>query len=164
MHKKEEFSKDIRASAYLFITIFFVLAAIRLEHTIVITSFAATCYIMFHLPTTVSAKHRNMIGGHLIGLFTGLLATQVRLLGFTSDIVMIAFAVGISSLIMSILELHHPPANGTALAVALCSGGIQIIISVLSSICIIYVMSTIFRKKGHNPMSNIRTNSILEND
>lgn len=63
---------------------------------------------------------------------------------------MIAVAVGISTLTMSVLNLHHPPANGTALAVTLGNSGLLTAESILSSLVILLVFSTIFRKYFYN--------------
>ena len=146
MHNIDELPRDLDSSIFSFLAVLSILVINRLENTIVLSSFAASCYIMFHLSNTQPAKYRNLVGGHLIGLYSGLLAKQVHLLGLSEDIVVVALAVGLSSLVMSVIDVPHPPANGTALAVALNSGDRVFMISVISSICIILLVNLMFRR------------------
>ena len=116
MFCKYEIRRDLVASIFSSGTVFLILIVLRFEHTLVLTSFAASCYIMFHLPTSTTVHHRNLVGGHLLGLFAGTLTWYIKEYFVSDGLFFIAIAVGVSSLFMSVLNLHHPPANGTARA------------------------------------------------
>ncbi len=156
MHSVKELTRDLDASIFSFLAVLSILVVNRLENTIVLSSFAASCFILFHLPETDTARRRNLVGGHLIGLSSGLLAQQMPLIGFKDDIVVVAFAVGLCSLAMSVFDVPHPPANGTSLAVALNSGGWVFTVSVVSSIIIVLAAKILYRR--HKTLTNtVRT-------
>ena len=55
------------------LAIFVVVLAIGEKKVVVTASMAATAFICFAMPTSVSAQTRNVIGGHLVGLVCGTL-------------------------------------------------------------------------------------------
>jgi CBS-domain-containing membrane protein len=85
------------------------------DRTVLISAMGATTFIVFAMPTTVSARTRNVIGGHLVGLGCG------AIFYFTDWPYFIEYplAVGLAILLMVALDVEHPPAAGTALAVAI---------------------------------------------
>ncbi len=85
------------------------------DKMIVISSMGATIFIVFAMPKTVSAKRRNIIGGHLTGLACGSLFYFTNMPYFIEY----SLAVGIAIFIMVALDFEHPPAAGTALAVVM---------------------------------------------
>ncbi len=46
----------------------FILVLILRDKMVVISAMGATAFIVFAMPTTVSAQTKNVIGGHLVGL------------------------------------------------------------------------------------------------
>ena len=85
------------------------------QKTVAVSAMGGTAFIVFAMPKTVSAQTRNVIGGHLVGLASG------AIFCFTSlpDSFEYAGAVGIAILLMVALDVEHPPAAGTAVAVVI---------------------------------------------
>jgi len=95
-------------------TVLFVLAVILGEDRIVsISAVGATAFIVFAMPKSVSAQTKHVIGGHLVGFTAG----AVTCLTVLPSPVEYAVAVGIAIFLMVALDVEHPPAAGTALAV-----------------------------------------------
>jgi CBS-domain-containing membrane protein len=94
----------------------FILVLILGRDKMVVTSaMGATAFIVFAMPTTVSAQTRNVIGGHLVGLVAGTIIYFIALPYYIEY----PLAVGIAFFIMVALDVEHPPAAGTALAVVI---------------------------------------------
>lgn len=85
---------------------------------IIIASLGATTFIIFAMPTDITAKGSHVIGGHLVGILTGLACSLLPDATITLSIVSLALAVGISLFIMVVIDTEHPPACGTALGIA----------------------------------------------
>jgi len=85
------------------------------DKMVVISSMGATAFIVFAMPKTVSAQTRHVIGGHLVGLASGTLFYFIALPYFFQY----SLAVGIAIFLMVALDVEHPPAAGTALAVVI---------------------------------------------
>ena len=85
------------------------------DKMVAISAMGATCFILFAMPKSVSAKTRNVIGGHLVGLACG------TIFYFTNLPYYIEYpcAVGLAIFLMVALDVEHPPAAGTALAVVI---------------------------------------------
>lgn len=101
-----------------FIATFFVFLALSVFHMqrlVAVASLGATAFIVFAIPSSVTAKKRNVIGGHITGILCGLL---FRLLSFGGifDVLAAALAVGLAMFIMVVFDFEHPPAAGTALS------------------------------------------------
>ncbi|MHC4122671.1 MAG: HPP family protein, partial [Planctomycetota bacterium] len=103
--------QSLLATAVLFILVL-VLGRYKL---IVISSMAASTFIVFAMPKAVSAKTKNVIGGHLVGLASGSIFYITTLPYFAEY----PLAVGLAILLMVALDVEHPPAAGTALAVVI---------------------------------------------
>ena len=73
----------------------------------------ATTFIVFAMPKAASAKPKNVIGGHLVGLLIGMAFNFVDML----YVYEFPLVVGIVIFVMVTLDVEHPPAVGTALAV-----------------------------------------------
>jgi len=101
------------------------------EKMVLVSAMGATTFIVFAMPNTVCAKTRNVVGGHLVGLASGAIFYFVTLpyfVGYPS-------AVGIAIFLMVALDVEHPPAAGTALAVVInevsCDAFVTIMVSAL---------------------------------
>jgi len=70
---KNYFYQSFLATAVVLI----VLLLLSAEHAVVIASIGATAFIVFTMPRNVTAKPRRVIGGHLIGLFSGSLCSLI---------------------------------------------------------------------------------------
>ncbi len=76
---------------------------------------AATAFICFAMPKSISAKTINVIGGHLVALLCGTLFTFIPLPYYAE----FPLVVGLVIFLMVALDVEHAPAAGTALAVTI---------------------------------------------
>lgn len=108
---KYYFFQSLLAATALFILVL----ALGRERMVLISAMGATSFIVFAMPTAVSAQTRNVIGGHLVGLATGTVFYMVSL----PYLVEYPLVVGITIFLMVALDVEHPPAAGSALAVVI---------------------------------------------
>jgi len=95
-------------------------------HATIVAAIGSTTFIVFAMPHSLTAKPRNVIGGHLMGILSGALCfLLLRALPPTgapawqvAHITLYALAVGLSILAMVATDTEHPPAAGTALGMA----------------------------------------------
>ena len=95
-----------------------VLMFLSIEHAVIVASIGATSFIVFAMPRSVTARPRNVIGGHMIGLLCGSVSTLIPHPP-SINVIMYSIAVGLSIFLMIITNTEHPPASGTALGVAI---------------------------------------------
>ena len=55
------------------VAFFVILLILGKEKIVVISAMGATAFIVFAMPNAVSAKSKNVIGGHLVGLILGMI-------------------------------------------------------------------------------------------
>ena len=115
------------------IVVFIVLLLLNMEHAVVIASIGATAFIVFTMPRNITAAPRRVIGGHLIGLFSGSLCALIPHSSIFPSIIVYALAVGVAIFLMVALDAEHPPAGGTALGVAITGYSPSVVIAVLTS-------------------------------
>ena len=119
------------------LAIFVALLVFTLQHPVIIASIGATAFIVFARPDSVTAKARNVVGGHLVGLFCGFLCTLIPQFSSAHPAVAYSLAVGLSILIMVVADTEHPPASGTALGVAVEGYSVSLMIAVITSVMIL---------------------------
>jgi len=107
------------------------------ERPIIIASIGATTFIVFAMPKNVTAQAKNVIGGHLAGFFSGSLFSLISSSCVFDFALLCALAVGFSLFIMVSLNIEHPPAAGTALAIAVGGFSMDALIAVTSSAVIL---------------------------
>ena len=95
-----------------------VLIFLSIERAVIVASIGATSFIVFAMPRSVTARPRNVIGGHMIGLLCGSVSTLIPHPP-SINVIMCSIAVGLSIFLMIITNTEHPPASGTALGVAI---------------------------------------------
>ena len=115
------------------IVVFVILLILSIENAVVIASIGASAFIVFTMPRNITARPRRVIGGHLVGLFSGSLCALIPHSSTLVSISIYALAVGISICLMVALDLEHPPASGTALGVAITGFSPGVIIAVITS-------------------------------
>ena len=116
-------------------SVFVILVILGLQEAVIIASLGATTFVVFALPEKITAQPRNVIGGHVVGLLCGLVGSglfhlmpaQNELLHYTGY----AIGVGLSIFFMVISDTEHPPAAGTALAVAMQGYSLRLVFGVL---------------------------------
>ena len=99
------------------------------DKMVVISAMGATSFIVFAMPKSVSAQTRHVIGGHLVGLACGTIFYFTPL----PYLVEYPLAVGIAICIMVALDVEHPPAAGTALAVVINEVSPNVFVTIMVS-------------------------------
>ncbi len=97
------------------LALFILVLVLGRDKMVVTSAMGATGFIAFAMPKAVSAQTRNIIGGHLVGLACG------TIFYFTALPYYIEYpcVVGVAIFLMVALDVEHPPAAGTALAVVI---------------------------------------------
>ncbi|MBN1473159.1 MAG: HPP family protein [Syntrophaceae bacterium] len=119
------------------IAVFIVLYFLSMQHAVIIASLGATSFIVFAMPDYITAQPRNVIGGHIVGLFCGFLFSLIPLSSLLSSLLVYSLAVGTSIFMMVVTDTEHPPASGTALGVVMTGITLNVLIAVVVSIVIL---------------------------
>jgi len=114
--------------------LFILVLILGKDKMVVISAMGATAFIVFAMPTTVSAQTKNVIGGHLVGLASGAIFYFTPLPYYSLEY---ALAVGIAIFIMVALDVEHPPAAGTALAVVINEVSLDAFVTIMLSAVIL---------------------------
>lgn len=115
------------------VALFIIVLVLGKGKIVVISAMGATSFIVFAMPTAASAQTRNVIGGHLVGLASGAIfyfAALPYFLGYP-------LGVGIAIFIMVALDVEHPPAAGTALAVVINEVSPDVFVTIMVSAVIL---------------------------
>ncbi len=115
------------------IALFILVLILGKDKIVVISSMGATTFIIFAMPKTVSAQTKNVVGGHLVGLASGTIFYFTTLPYFFEY----PLAVGLAILLMVALDVEHPPAAGTALAVVINEVSLDAFITIMLSAVIL---------------------------
>ncbi len=84
---------------------------------LLIAPFGASCALVFGAPSSPLAHPRNVIGGHLVTAFLGLLAATL----IASPVLAMAVGVGLGIAGMLLTDTLHPPAGANPIVVVLAS-------------------------------------------
>ncbi len=103
------------------------------EKMVIISAMGATSFIVFAMPKAASAQTRNVIGGHLVGLAAGAIFYFTALPYFVEY----PFAVAVAIFLMVALDVEHPPAAGTALAVVINEVSRDAFITIMISVVVL---------------------------
>jgi CBS-domain-containing membrane protein len=125
------------------VLVFFVL---RAQNFVIIASLGSTAFIVFAIPSSITAKPRRVIGGHLVGLLCGFIATLIMESTGLLPILGYAIAVGLSIYLMVTLDFEHPPASGTALGIALSGISPSVALTVIVSSILVSVAHRFLRR------------------
>ncbi|WP_036193228.1 HPP family protein [Marinobacter daepoensis] len=103
--------------------------ALITQEAFIFPSLGATAFILFYVPLAQPASPRNTLCGHLTGALMGLLALYIFGLqgqpsAFTTGVDLprvgaAALSLGLTSCLMVVFRVAHPPAGATALIVSL---------------------------------------------
>lgn len=100
-----------------------------MDSPLVFPSLGPTAFLLFHRPLSQAASPRNALAGHLLSILIGWLS--LALMGLTHAppiletgvteprIVAAALSIGLTSGLMILLNIPHPPAGATALIISL---------------------------------------------
>ena len=111
------------------IAIFIIVSVLGKERVVVISAMGATSFIVFAMPKAVTARTKNVVGGHLVGLASGAVFYFAALPYFVGY----PLAVGLAIFLMVALDLEHPPAAGTALAVVVNEVSFDVFVAIVIS-------------------------------
>lgn len=123
-YKKYIFQCALAAAASLLI----FLLVDMISSMIILASFGASAFIAFTMPLGYAAKPRNMIGGYFCGSVTGLFfyfLYQLMIIHVAFQyidltlVILSALCVGITSFVMVLMDMEHPPAVGMALGLVI---------------------------------------------
>ncbi len=115
------------------VALFIILLFLDEEKIVVISSMGATAFIVFAMPNAVSANSRNVIGGHLVCLILGLIFFFIEMPHFYE----FPLVVGIAIFVMAALDVEHPPAVGTALAVLIHEVSTEVLFIIIAAAVIL---------------------------
>ena len=105
--------------------------------------FGATMVLVFGLPDSPLAKPKNVIGGHILTAFIGVVCAQ--LLPVSPESLAVATGLGISLMILT--KTTHPPAGANPLLIMLTGQGWNFLATpVLFGAVTIVLLSQIYRK------------------
>ena len=123
----------------------FIIVLVFQDSFVVIASMGATAFISFALPKNVSARTKHVIGGHLVGLACGTIFTLTAMPNYAE----FPLAVSLAIFFMVALDVEHPPAAGSALAVVInevtLNGAVAIILSALVITQCRYLMRNVLK-------------------
>ncbi len=108
---------------------------------IIMAPFGATCVLAFAIPESPLAQPRNIIGGHLISTFIGLVCLYLLGNSWWS----VAIAVGLSISLMLLTRTTHPPAGADPIVVILTTQGWAFLLTpVLVGSILLVVIAVLF--------------------
>ncbi len=118
------------------------------EHNLlIVASLGSTIFVVLAIPSSKSARARNVLIGHFIGLSAGSIASLI-----TIQILPAVIAVGITMLLMIITKTAHAPATGTALAL---SGSTLISFQLAFGFLIVLVLIAIIHHTGKSYLRDL---------
>ena len=117
------------------LALFIIVLVLDKDKMVVISSMGATAFIVFAMPNAVSAHSRNVIGGHLVGFILGMIFFFIDIPYFFE----FPIVVGIAIFVMATLDVEHPPAVGTALAVLINEVSTEVLFIIIAAAVILSV-------------------------
>jgi CBS-domain-containing membrane protein len=134
--------------------IFLIILLFNADNNILIASLGATTFIVFAMPNSITANPRNLIGGYLLGVLSGVLFLPIQRCVFIDPLVchsmVYALAVGLSIFIMVITDTEHPPASGISLSIAMTGFEFSVIGTVIASAVALSLCHTLLKNKLHD--------------
>jgi len=132
------------------LTTFMILLFLTLEHAVIIAALGASAFIVFGRPFDITARPQNLIGGHLVGFAVGSLCAALPHLTTGSALACYALSVGLSIFIMSILNMQHPPAAGTALGMSIRGCSEEAFAAVLTITLVLAIVHFVLKPRLRN--------------
>ena len=122
----------------------------------IVVAVASSAFIVFVVPNSVAATPRRVIGGHLVAVVVGAIASGVLMIPalqafseqsrYVLDIVA-ALSVGLSILVMVATDTEHPPAAGTVLGLVIQGLEWHAIVFILVSAVSLSIIRLVLRPK-----------------
>ncbi len=133
-------------SSFAVITLFIIVLILGKDKAVVISAIGASAFIVFAMPKNVSAKPRNLVGGHFLGLLCGALFYTLALPFYLEY----PLAVGLAIFLMVVLDMEHPPAAGTAMAVVIREVSIDTLLTIIFSALLLALVHYLFSHRLKN--------------
>jgi CBS-domain-containing membrane protein len=127
-------------------SIFVVFLILTTEDAVIIASIGATAFIIFAMPESITAKPRNVIGGHITGIIVGTLSALIPHQQTLASVAVYSIAVGVSMFIMVVIDTEHPPAAGTALGIAISGFSLNVTAILILSTLALSLIHHFFRR------------------
>lgn len=117
-------------------------------------SLGASSFIVFVMPKRRLARHINLVCGHLLGVGCATLMWLILYLSLGDYTVVgyphyfaAAAAVALSTFLMIVTDLEHPPAAGTALGVTLEVLNYKVVLIILIGVCSLSLIHHILKER-----------------
>jgi CBS-domain-containing membrane protein len=137
-------------SAIAGLTTYIILLVLSLENAVVIAALGASAFIVFGRPFDLTARARNVIGGHMIGFAMGSLCALLPHTSMMITVAWYALSVGLSIFLMVVLYMQHPPAAATALGVTISGSSEQTVLAVITITLGLAVVHYVLRPRLRN--------------
>jgi len=124
------------------ISLLIIVLVLGKEKMLTVSAIVATAFIVFAMPKSVSAQTKHVIGGHLVGLAAGAIFYFTALPYYVEY----PLVVGIAIFIMVAIDVEHPPAVGTALAVVINEVTLNTFIGIMLSSIILSQCRYVLRR------------------
>ena len=85
---------------------------------VLMAAIGSTAFVVFAMPSSKTARPRNVLGSHLSAGLIGLLFSQFSVM-FLPELMAVSIALGVSIFVMVTLDVEHPPAGGTVIFLVL---------------------------------------------
>ncbi|MBD3264035.1 MAG: HPP family protein [Candidatus Omnitrophica bacterium] len=128
------------------LAIFIVLLFLSLKHTVIVVSIGATAFIIFAMPESLTARPRNVIGGYIIGIITGVIFSFLPHNSFLFSTIVYSLAVGFSIFFMVATDTEHPPASGIALGLTVEALAWEVVLITFVSAVVLSCTKYCFRR------------------
>ncbi len=144
---REHWQNYVFQSLLAALVMFLILLVLSFENILITASIGSTAFIVFTMPASITAKPRNVIGGHFLGALFGTLCALIPHSTLLMACTVYALAVGLSIFAMVVLNTEHPPAAGTALGLAMTGLSGEVALALVISVCALSLAHTVFRKR-----------------
>ncbi|AOP33915.1 hypothetical protein A0128_08735 [Leptospira tipperaryensis] len=112
-----------------------------LDYPLIMAPFGASCVLLFGAPESPFSQPRNLIGGHLISSFVGLLILSF----FGNDWYLLGIAVATSIALMQLTKTTHPPAGADPIVILMGNADWKFLLTpALSGSLILLVLALVF--------------------
>ena len=128
------------------LSIVIVFLFLTTQEAVLVASLGATSFIVFAMPKSITAKPRNVISGHMIGIAVGSLCALIPHQIPLVSICVYSLAVGLSIFIMVVTDTEHPPASGTTLGIVIRGFSLHVTITLIISVVILSAIHVYFKK------------------
>ena len=127
------------------VTLAVIMLVLRLQNIIIVASMGSSFFVVFAMPKSITARPRNVIGGHLVGYFSGILCALIPHPEFISSVIVYSLAVGLSIFIMVVIDVEHPPASGTALGAVIAGFESHILVAIVATVILLSLVQYAIR-------------------